>query len=64
MEYKDYEATEKDMGETMAKYQQSVLEITGLDPRGGQIGPIEIYKVARKAIEDYMAEKKKTDIII
>ena len=77
MDLKQYQEQEKLMGESMAKYQQSVVELTGLDPRGGQLGPPEIYTAGYKAAVDYsmsdefktrileiIAEAKKTDIII
>ena len=42
---------------TMQELQKAILDLTGLDPRGGQIGPLEIYKCARKAAEDVIKEQ-------
>ena len=49
---------EAEVGKVMANYQQYIKELTGVDPRSGQIGPIEIYRIARKAAEDVMKESK------
>lgn len=49
---------EQQLGKAMSEYQSYIKELTGLDPRGGQIGPIEIYRVARKAAQDVYEEKQ------
>ena len=56
--FKDNEKLEVEVGSVMAKYQTYIKELTGVDPRAGQIGPIEIYKIARKAAEDVLKESK------
>ena len=61
MKFEDYQKQEQKVGEEMARYQQATMELTGLDPRGGQIGPIEIYKVARKAAQDVLKEMKENE---
>jgi len=59
--FEEYQKQEKKVGEEMAKYQQATMELTGLDTRGGQLGPIEIYKVARKAAMDVLKEMKEKE---
>jgi hypothetical protein len=56
--FKENEKLENEVGSVMAKYQAYIKDLTGMDPRGGQIGPIEIYKIARKAAEDVLKESK------
>ena len=61
MKFEEYQKQEQKLGVEMAQYQQAVQELTGLDPRGGQVGAIEIYKVARKACEDFYKEMKEKE---
>lgn len=58
------DAYEEKVGVAMNEYHQYIKDLTGLDARAGQIGPIEIYKVARKAAEDVLKEKEATPKII
>ena len=49
---------EETVGKTMADYQQYLMELSGIDPRGGNIGPSEIYKIAYKAAMDAIKDSK------
>ncbi len=54
---------EETVGKTMADYQQYLKELSGIDPRAGQIGPSEIYKIAYKAAMDAINDNKSKLIV-
>jgi len=59
----EMEKLEKGFSQQMADYQANAATITGVDLKPGQnIGPLEVYKIARKAAMDVAVEKTTTII--
>ena len=49
---------EQETATVMMALQKEMIELTGIDPNGGQLGISEIYKIAYQAALDAMKESK------